>query len=549
MKLVRLKILSDFRGLKNGFEIIFDKQTPKNENINIEPICFIGLNGSGKSNILEVLSEIFYYLENYSNVDEKKKKDFKTSFGFEIEYILPQNTYNKKLSANQKAAKNDVHIKISKLPKMYPEAIAISIDPAIKYKNPEEFRSFLPSYIIGYSSGMNELISNPYIKMDFKYIQEFTKLSNNNSVGSLDVNRLFFMDYDLNKLITICNFLFDEKIDKSDLGIKNIQPIKEKIGIQDLFSFTIELRLRRDDKNPVKLPSQLNLAVDKLKQCATLTYKSQGKTAKYGEYEEYTFSFWVNKETKRAFKHHFGSAYKLFNDLYFLRLLNNYLIGGDTQSKVLKADLGTNISAMLPKYEANKRLFYIADLAFKKRYAKKPVYYNQLSDGEHQFLHVVGALILLDNEGALFLLDEPETHFNPEWRSQFVSILNECMKVDNSKREQEIILTTHSPFIVSDCKKEKVFIFRRKDKKNKVQSPYNPKNETYGRSIEMIYWEIFKKHETISQMAFNELEEIKEKIINKQISKKDAAKELLKFGNSMERMSITKLLMDREDKK
>jgi len=545
MKLIRLKLLSDFRGLKSGFGITFNQtDIAKNENNNrIDPICFIGLNGSGKSNILEALSEIFYYLENYSKADKKEKRDFKTPFGFEIEYILPQNVYNKKLSSTQKPADDDVNVKIIKQPDEYPQAYAISMS----YSEPEEFVSFLPSYIIGYSSGMNELISNPFIKMDFKYLQEFSRLTSQNSIGSLDVNRLFFMDYDLNKLITICNFLFDEEIDNSSLGVKYVQPLKDKVGIENLYSFTIDLRLRKEDKNPIKLPSQLELSVDKLKKCATIVYKNKGETAKFGEYIEYTLSFWVNRETKKAFKHHFGSAYRLFNELYFLRLLNNYLVGGDTQRQVLKADLGTNISSMLPKHEANKRLFYISDLAFRKHGTKKPIYYNQLSDGEHQFLHIVGAIILLDSEGALFLLDEPETHFNPDWRSQFVSILNECTSTDEIHRKQEIILTTHSPFIVSDCKTDKVFIFDKKGKDNKVKPPKNPDFQTYGTSIEMIYWNIFGKHETISKMALDDLKKIKEKIINGQISKEAAAKELLKFGNSMERMNITKLLMNQEE--
>ena len=68
MKIIRLKFTSDFKGLKKDFEIIFDE---KNDNIkSFEPICFVGLNGSGKSNILEALADIFYYLENVSRQSE-----------------------------------------------------------------------------------------------------------------------------------------------------------------------------------------------------------------------------------------------------------------------------------------------------------------------------------------------------------------------------------------------------------------------------------------------------------------------------------------------
>jgi len=226
--------------------------------------------------------------------------------------------------------------------------------------------------------------------------------------------------------------------------------------------------------------------------------------------------------------------------------LNNHLVGGDTQKKVRNAGTKTNISTMLPRYEASKRVFDISDIAMEKEDVLGPVYYKQLSDGEHQFLHVIGAMILLDSDGVLFLLDEPETHLNPEWRSHFVNTLNECMKTKYKKREQEVILTTHSPFIVSDCKREKVFVFEKKGKDNKVKLPKNPEDETYGTSIEMIYWKIFGKHQTISKMALSELEIIKEKILNNKIGRKEAIQSLLKFGNSMERMEIVELLKKRD---
>lgn len=547
MKLIRLKLLSEFRGLDKGFEIIFD-DTKNVNNALFEPICFVGLNGSGKSNILEVISEIFYFLENFSRSTSTKRKEFETDFGFEIEYVLPKNIYNKKLAFEQPSADADIQIKIVKKPKKSPVAETIPNNRKEPYFTPDEFISFLPNYIVAYSSGMNELISNPYIKMDFQYLQDFRKLTMEDpSDIVLEPNKLFFMDYDLNKLITICNFLFDTKIADDDAYVKNIQPIKEKIRIENLYSFTIEIRLRKENKQPIALPLRLRTALKKLELCATLSNKKIGKTAKWGEYEEYTYSYLVDKEVKSAFKDQFISAYRLFSDLYFLRLLNNYLVGGDTQRNVLKAGLGANISEMLPKYESRKKLFYISDIAFIKEKSKNPVFYNQLSDGEHQFLHVIGTMILLDSEGILFLLDEPETHFNPEWRSQFVSILNECTRKETNHRKQELLLTTHSPFIVSDCKKQRVFIFKRKDKNNKVKIPKNPENETYGRSIEMIYWEIFGKHETISKMALNELTNIKNKIINRKISKKEAIKALLNFGNSMERMQIVKLLKEWED--
>jgi len=83
------------RGLPPNFKISF-KTSGDNSKLNIEPICFVGLNGSGKSNVLEALCEIFYYLETYHLADRKSKSfsSFKTKFGFEIEYTLPKLSFD-----------------------------------------------------------------------------------------------------------------------------------------------------------------------------------------------------------------------------------------------------------------------------------------------------------------------------------------------------------------------------------------------------------------------------------------------------------------------
>ena len=540
MKLIRLKLLSDFRGLKKGFEITFDDNKDTHNNL-LEPICFVGLNGSGKSNILEAVSEIFYFLENFSKAKKSDIKKFSTGFGFEIEYVLSDTVYNQNLDDEQPAAKENIYIHIIKKSDNPPVAYARYENYEYVNETPEGMLSFLPTQIIGYSSGMNELISNPFLKMDFEYLADFNKLTKKDSAGSLDINRMFYMDYDLNKLITICNFLFDENVDGSehDLGVKNIEPLKREIGIEALHSFSISIRLRHiDDKNPIKLPSELNMAIDRLEKCATYSREILGETKK-GKYKEHYLSFWVDREMKQAFKHHFGSANRLFRDLYFLRLLNTYLVGGDTQREVKNSKIGTNISTMLPKYEASKRLFYVSDIALKKRGVNKLVYYKQLSDGEHQFLHVIGAMILLDSDGVLFLLDEPETHFNPEWRSQFVSILNECMETKDQRREQEVILTSHSPFIVSDCKPEKVFRFFRDKKTQKVDFE-QPNFNTYGASINQITSKLFKKKETISNLVLEEFKTIKNRFDNSELNKEEASAEMRRFGESIEKMLMEK---------
>jgi recombinational DNA repair ATPase RecF len=102
MKLVRLKINDDFRSLKKGFEIDFrDAENPQDLNA-FRPFCFVGLNGSGKSNVLEALTSIFFHLERcYRNYQpESFKEYFKKNEcnpnAFEIEYYYDLDIANRK---------------------------------------------------------------------------------------------------------------------------------------------------------------------------------------------------------------------------------------------------------------------------------------------------------------------------------------------------------------------------------------------------------------------------------------------------------------------
>lgn len=103
--------------------------------------------------------------------------------------------------------------------------------------------SLYASQIIGYSSGMNELISNPYIQMDFQYLDDFDKFAKDKAdlFDYIEDNRLFFMDYDANKLITICNFLFDMSFkgdnENAQMGIINLSTVKEELKLEKLYSF------------------------------------------------------------------------------------------------------------------------------------------------------------------------------------------------------------------------------------------------------------------------------------------------------------------------
>lgn len=556
MKIKRVKILTPFRGLPAGYEVLFNTKEPRSST-GFTPICFVGLNGSGKSNVLEVIAEIFYYVETYHKTPKDRLKTFRTGFGFEIDYELPRiYVMSSRISWDElnlylDESKSNPTIKITKQVNEYPRVSALVNDKYFSLINTkdERIQGLLPARIVAYSSGMNELLSNPFIKIDFNYYDD---LKAKTGIDSIEMNRMFFLNYDSNKFIAISNFLFDaddydmssftEGQKATDFGGIDLSTIKRELRIKDIQSFVINLKLRKSLQEDGFLHSELSIALDNLKRCATFVNESKRET-KSEELLDVELVYWVNKSTKEAFRHYFKTAYDLFRVFYFFQLLNTELISQDIRKAIAFANAGSfeNLSDELPKPEAGNLVFRISGITFCKQ-NKSKLHYRKLSDGEHQLLQVFGSLLMMDTPGSLFLLDEPDTHFNPDWRSKFVNIANES--VDN-ERDQEIILTTHSPYIVSDCKKENVYIFQR-NPDGTVSQPRSPEINTFGTSINIISDMVFGKEDTISELSKKKINEIREMPLET-LGDIQAAKEASRvLGESVEKVLLFKDLISKE---
>lgn len=178
-------------------------------------------------------------------------------------------------------------------------------------------------------------------------------------------------------------------------------------------------------------------------------------------------------------------------------------------------------------------------------------------------------------------MDEPDTHFNPMWRAKLVKLLNFVaatkfeerekyvldkkgeIQLDESKepikekylfptevRNQEIIITTHSPFVISDSQTEDVYKF---EKIENIVHYDNPKNiETYGASIGLLLKEIFNREISISDLANYDIEVLRNaflKLTNKEdiIEKIEQTKAMLvDFGESIEKFDLYSFLREIE---
>jgi len=541
MRLRSVKILTPFRGLAANSEYRFDNvELLKGR---IEPICFVGLNGSGKSNLLEVIAEIFYYLDVYVHQEAKPAKRFKTPFGFEVSYTMDitwQAAARAKLSKLKKLTwegTRDSEVTITKQPNELPKII-IKSDNKIQVDETADPDIFiLPVQVISYSSGHNELISNPFIKSSYHYFDQLTSKESKEVNEELALSRLFHLDYENSQFVTLCNFLFSED--------NNVGLIKKAIEVDELDSFNIIIRFRNYRNNPIEFAQTLQQAIDNLKDCASAIEETKGSA----NFHEIKLSFIVDEdengksELKRAFQRKFGSSILLYKDLFFLNLMNIYCQGVDTRKKIKNTgSLEDNLSYLVPVPSRDKLVFQIEKLKFRKSGEEEPIKYKNLSDGEHQLMHTLGSIMLLNLSGSLLLFDEPETHFNPEWRARLISLINEATKEkkEDSFRKQEIIITSHSPFIVSDCRRERVFVFEKGIAKN-------PKIKTFGTSVNIITEEVFGKTESISDLSLEKIKEIKRAGLET-LEQIQAAKEASRvLGESVEKVLLFRELIMREN--
>lgn len=86
------------------------------------------------------------------------------------------------------------------------------------------------------------------------------------------------------------------------------------------------------------------------------------------------------------------------------------------------------------------------------------VTYRDLSEGEQQLLLVLGLLKFTARDEALFLLDEPDTHLNPAWSTQYLGFLDRFIR---GRSTCHIVMSSHDPLVFAGLERAQVRIFRR----------------------------------------------------------------------------------------
>ncbi|WP_321343152.1 restriction system-associated AAA family ATPase [uncultured Draconibacterium sp.] len=576
MKLLSLEIGEQFRSLHPGFHVNFHKLTDKGMESMLEfrPFCFAGLNGKGKSNVLEALAAIFYHLEmcvakyRPDSFEKHFRRNTCTPDSFIIKYLISSKGLESLLNNTEEVRSYTNIVTISKvkgedpLMELHPfkepgNIRTFELIPFEDSKGKATSKVFLPDIVVGYSSGENEILSHPFIKSRLIHFDEYKESINKRPFSEPETS-LIYIDEEMSQAVLLACLLFE------DPGT-TLKPLYDELGIVGIQSFRMNINLiktgfpEKKDSSLIRMEpllDHLNNKIDLIKSCSSSFYYSKkGKKSFKGdpEADRLVLDFFTqddqekNNNSKDQIRKKFKTAFDFFRFFQTLYELNNNLVSDSVKEEVYGSQ-GVYTEGKLPLAGPAERAFHFLDfMILKDEGGEKPSarLLRELSDGEHQFLHTMGICLMLKDRRTLLLLDEPETHFNPKWRAEFIRMLNNSIKSGGSNNFlKDVFLTSHSPFIISDCMPDNVLFFTRNGNQlleAKKASELGLK--TYGSSVDYILKNFFET-DLISSKSLGELKDI---IDHGAID--DLRKAVDSFGESSQKQFLFKKIYEKMEKK
>jgi len=409
----------------------------------------VGQNGMGKSNLLEVLLLIF---DELYQLKEKGKRAERLPLHYAIEYECRGRNFSI-------TKMTDKHI--------FSE-YTINADGGVESWEIDMREIELPNQIIGYYSGENKRIRN----LVEKHIQSENRSKrirySRGDEWGFRPRKLFFAENRHYMLVLTTLLLYKNH----GLYGENIKKV-----LYDIVNVDSWDRIHLKFRNP-----KIAIASNLRKEGLTLEYYRD--MLLQGENLEEVPIFWGV----------LGIVDKL------LRLLLYYFIDNSLNYGIMPAKQGVKEYfeiESIPSDDKFQKLLYDKfptpmeflnaleecfvlniiedfDIFLHKEGEREPYPYLHLSEGEQQYLTVMGLIALAHSsqDETLFLLDEPDTHINPQWQRSFIKHILDLTNTEADKKSKAFFISTHSPLLVqanSRGDKEVDLLLFKRDEYGKVQ--------------------------------------------------------------------------------
>lgn len=163
------------------------------------------------------------------------------------------------------------------------------------------------------------------------------------------------------------------------------------------------------------------------------------------------------------------------------------------------------------------------------------VSFSDLSDGERQLLMALGLIRISRNKRALFLLDEPDTHLNPHWQHTYLDLIQEWTEVTSNKSRCHIIMTSHNPLTIAALRKEEVRVMV-PDENGKV-SISQPYTDPRGMGFTATLTEIFGLPTSLDPETQRDLDE-RNRLAQKTKRSDEESRQLIAINDKLNRLGF-----------
>ncbi|MDD2358550.1 MAG: AAA family ATPase [Thiovulaceae bacterium] len=475
-------------------------------NINITAI--VGENGSGKSSILELLFTryneekvffIFYDKDNNQFLSLGTKSDFNVNI---VDDRLKEIQFNAiECLPNTKAIyysnilnKNDLYLQEFLVPHTYTHTVNISTSHMLSQMK------LIETNLQGGWNKSNTGFDKIYRSFEIQQIQ--------NAIILLQ-DKVVQIPFELPKKLIIRNINFKSFIENAKNKFENtnyrriLDVIEKNNDSNTIFknylstNLIISLLLENINSNNPILDELLNIVLNQ-------------KMSNYLE------DFYANVKNS-LYQHQFTFNGELVDASYidlFFDLADEILGTLDKQSNLstdsylLELNIQDTNFGFLKAYEKLiQQSEYFWDISWRG-----------LSSGEESFLYQFSRLYNLKNnykddpyknlivgngiaENLIILIDEGEITLHPEWQKKYISYLVDFLE-KNFSQNIHLILTTHSPFILSDIPKQNL-VFLKNGEQVEIDI------ETFGANIHtLLAHGFFMNNSLIGEFAKNKIQNV-----------------------------------------
>jgi predicted ATPase len=472
MKIRRLKI-AEYKNIKD-LELTFSSSLIS---------LLIGKNGVGKSNLIEILALIFRGLDLCKS--EEKLIEW-PRHGDHFEYEIDYNCKGREIRIV--STEESFQAFLVTLTNEEDELTEIEISQFLN----DKAEMYLPDYVIGYYSGENKRIHEiiqPYAEIAWENIRSargeqttFRRLFfvENEHAQLLLLTLLLYRDSDevtenfkerANELLT--DFTSVEEINELSVKLRNplwYTRITDKATQQAVLDFD-EMEYEGTDEDDEggggggggELNPMFSLGIDDLEQHLSFNSARYPFWGIKGKAHQLLLSLYDNLEGPLRY---YTEEDELGNEEIEFVSFDSMDIEAIEKQVYELFDHPINFFEALDTLQLVESLDELI-LTVKHRYAGDRFKLSQLSEGERQLFTVLGLLLITSQGDTLYLLDEPDTHLNPRWQRDYISLLRKfSLNQDNS----HIIVASHSPLLVQDAQDIDLFLFLRENNKTVVDT-------------------------------------------------------------------------------